>query len=115
VIGLDLRLNGDPLCLASVDEPGALTTVISAVAPAHSDASTREAKYVNLHVGGRSGRHTYTWTTDQELKVGDVVEVRIVELESADDSIKAARVESDPEGIPGWFDDARAKHKKTGG
>ena len=115
MIGLDVRLNGHPVCLASVGEAGALTAVVSSVVSSGEDTSSGKSEHISLHVGGRAGRHTYTWNTDHGLKVGDVVEVRIVNIESADDAIKAASAKADPEGIPGWFDEARAKHRKGGG
>jgi hypothetical protein len=112
MIGLEVQLNGQPACIATVGEEGVLTAMVTRVARSGDQASPGEGRGVTLHVSGLVGPRRYTWIPFQELKAGDVVEVKVVDMESADEAIKAAHVEMAPEGKPGWFDEARARLRK---
>jgi hypothetical protein len=112
MIGLEVHLNGQPVCLAAVGDDGVLTAMVTWVAQPADQPSLIERKPLTLHVGGLAGRRNYTWIPFQELKVGDVVEVKIVGVESADEAIAAAHVDTTPTGTAGWFDEARERLRK---
>jgi len=110
MIGFEVHVNGQPVCLASVGDAGVLSAIVNWVVSEQPSPEEREP--LTLHVGGLAGVHHYTWIPMQVLNVGDVVEIKIVEVESANESLKAAQVKSVPEGKAGWFDEAREKYRK---
>jgi hypothetical protein len=104
MIALEVRKNGKPVCVAGADDLAVLNTIVSAVGklgkktvPARPDETTTEIHY---SVGGLTSRADpdkdvhVRWKTVTPLKVGDVIEVRILETEKVDRAtsrIKARR------------------------
>jgi hypothetical protein len=111
MIGFDVQVNGESVCLAAIGEKGILSAMVTWVVPSGPQAPSPDER-LTLHVGGGAGPRTYTWIPFQKLNVGDVVQVKIVEVDSSDEAIKHAQVDTAPEGTTGWFDEARAKYRK---
>ena len=104
MIALEVRKNGKRVCIAGADDLAVLTASVTAVGklgkktvPARPDETTGEIHYF---VGGLTGRPDRNkdvhlrWQSAAALKVGDVVEVRILETQKVDRAksrIKAKR------------------------
>jgi hypothetical protein len=110
MIGLKVSLNGKRVCVAGADDLAVLNAIISAsgklgskTVPARPD-DTSEMFY---SVGGLTARPNPTkdvhlrWKSVSPLRVGDVIEVEIVETDNPDrpkSSIKAKPRNANPEG-----------------
>jgi hypothetical protein len=94
MIALEVRKNGKQVCVAGADDLAVLTTCVSAVGklgkktvPARPDETTGEIHY---HVGGLTSRPDpdkdvhLKWKSVAPLKIGDVIEIRILETEKVD-------------------------------
>ncbi len=82
-------LNGKKLCVAGVGEDGVLTAIVDWV-------SKRGRPDMSLHVGGLFGsmkEHVH-WVTRKPLRVGDRVQIRVMESRSVDKPSK--RYKTDP-------------------
>ena len=112
MIAFDVDINGREVCLAAIGEKGVLSAMVTWVVPSSGPAEPA-ASETTLHVGGLAGSRHYTWIPFQQLKVGDVVSIKIVEVSAADDVLARADVETVPEGKPGWFDQVRARLRKA--
>jgi len=102
MIAFRISLNGKRVCLAGADDLGVLNAIVSAsgklgqkTLPARPDDTTREVFY---SVGGLTARANpkkdvhLRWKSVAPLKVGDVIQVEIVETDIPDrhrSSIKA--------------------------
>jgi hypothetical protein len=113
MIAFDVDLNGQEVCQAAVGENGVLSAIVNWVVRSNEQAAHAAGGEISLHVGGLAGPQHYTWIPFQQLKVGDVVCIRIVEVDSADDAIRRAHVKTAPDGQPGWFDQERARLRKA--
>jgi hypothetical protein len=94
MIALEVRKNGKRVCVAGADDLAVLTTCVSAVGklgkktvPARPDETTGEIHY---HVGGLTSRPDpdkdvhLKWKSVAPLKIGDVIEIRILETKKVD-------------------------------
>jgi len=94
MIALEVRKNGKRVCVAGADDLAVLTTSVTAVGklgkktvPARPDETTGEIHY---SVGGLTSRPDpnkdvhLRWQSVAPLKIGDVIEVRILETEKVD-------------------------------
>jgi hypothetical protein len=94
MIALEVTLNGKRICLAGAEDLAVLTTSVSAVGklgkktvPARSDETGGEIHY---SVGGLTARSDperdvhLRWKSVAPLRVGDVIQVRILETDKAD-------------------------------
>lgn len=94
MIAFEVKLNGKRVCIAGADDLGVLTTDVTAVGklgqktvPARPDDTTGEIHY---SIGGLTSRPDpdkdvhVRWKSVAPLKVGDVIEVRILETEKVD-------------------------------
>ena len=112
MIAFDVKLNGQEVCLAAVGDNGVLSAIVNWVVRLNEQAAPAAGE-ISLHVGGLAGPQHYTWIPFQQLTVGDVVSIRIVEVNSADDALMRAHVETAPDGKLGWFDQERARLRKA--
>src|ERR1039458_9053336 len=94
MIALEVTLNGKRICVAGAEDLAVLTTSVSAVGrlgkktvPARSDKTGGEIHY---SVGGLTARPDperdvhLRWKSVAPLRVGDVIQVRILETDKAD-------------------------------
>ena len=94
MIALEVRKNGKRVCIAGAEDLSVLSTNIAAVGklgkktvPARPDDTTGEIHY---SVGGLTARPDpkkdvhMRWKSVAPLRVGDVIEVRILETEKVD-------------------------------
>jgi len=101
MIALEVRKNGKRVCVAGADDLAVLSTNITAVGklgkktvPARPDETTGDIHY---SVGGLTSRPNpnkdvhLKWKSVVPLKVGDVIEVRILETEKVDRATSRAR------------------------
>ena len=94
MIALEVSLNGKRVCVAGAEDLAVLTTVVSAVGklgkktvPAWPGQASGEIHY---SVGGLTARQDpkmdvhVRWKSIDPLRVGDVIQVRILETDKAD-------------------------------
>ena len=94
MIALEVKLNGRRVCIAGADDLAVLTAHVTAcgklgkkTVPARPDDTTGEIHY---SVGGLTARPDpdkdvhMRWNSVAPLKVGDVIEVRILQTEIVD-------------------------------
>ena len=94
MIAFEVSLNGKRVCTAGADDLGVLSAIISAcgklgkkTVPARPDETSGDVHY---SVGGLTSRRDpkkdvhVRWKSVAPLKIGDVVEVRVVETEEVD-------------------------------
>jgi hypothetical protein len=84
----EVSINGEKLCVAGIGDDGVLTTIV------HFSVQHRDGGSF-LQVGGLIGQTQdhVNWVNQKPLKLGDNVEVRIVETEAADSPIDAYRLD----------------------
>jgi len=93
MIALEVRLNGKRVCIAGAEDLSVLNTVVSAAGrlgkktvPARPD----ETADIFYSVGGLTSRPDpgtdvhVNWRSVAPLRIGDTIEVRILETDSAD-------------------------------
>jgi hypothetical protein len=85
MIALEVSVNDQVLCLAGRDDLTVLNTILNAVGKLDKNSSSN---HLDLNVGGmHSGesedRHD-RWLSHHQLKVGDVVSIRVLKVEKAD-------------------------------
>src|SRR5690606_16046675 len=111
MITLEVSLNGKRVCTAGTEDLGVLSAHVTAVGilgqktkPLRSDETGAEIHY---SVGGLTSRHDpqkdvhLRWKSVAPLRVGDVLQVRIIEREKADRATsrqKAKRRAGEPSG-----------------
>src|SRR5437867_3068660 len=94
MIALEIKLNGKLVCIAGADDLAVLSAHVTAcgtlgkkTVPARPDETSREIHY---SVGGLTGRSDpkkdvqVSWQSITPLRVGDIIEVRILETEKVD-------------------------------
>jgi hypothetical protein len=94
MIALEVKLNGKRVCIAGADDLAVLSAHVTAcgklgknTVPARPDDTTGEIHYT---VGGLTARPDpkkdvhFKWKSVAPLRIGDVIEVRILETEKID-------------------------------
>ena len=97
MIGLEVHLNGQRLCIAGADDLAVLSAALSVGGPLGSNTSLKRRGAENtradlpllprLHIGGMTGRGETSsdvhlrWRGDASVSIGDVVEFRLVNIE----------------------------------
>lgn len=94
MIAFEVRLNGKRICIAGAEDLAVLTTIITAsgklgpkTVPAWRDDTSGEVFY---SVGGLTARPDpakdvhVRWKPTTPLKVGDVVQVKVLDVKKAD-------------------------------
>ena len=94
MIGFEVEVNGERMCLAGVGDFGVLTTIISWVRTrATVSEEGEQVNKLELQVGGLkeadTGRAQITWL-NKKLVPGDEIRIRIVNTDHVDE---AARIE----------------------
>jgi len=94
MIDLEVKLNGKRVCIAGADDLAVLSTHIAAVGkvgkktvPARPDQTTGEIHYSVGYLTSRPDPNKDVharWKSVAPLKIGDVLEVRILETEKVD-------------------------------
>ena len=93
MIAFEIHLNGKKLCTAGVGDLGILTTNLAwRGCQAHKKGGPSVSEYLRLDVGGlaHSGEHL-RWL-DREIRRGDVVSIKVVEVGSADKARERERL-----------------------
>jgi len=75
----EVSVNGERLCSAGIGDDGVLTTIVSWLARPSGGS-------MHLEVGGliSQTKEHVTWVRQKPLSLGDTVQVKIVEIEAAD-------------------------------
>ena len=74
--GMEVYINGDKLCTAGIDSGAALSATV--------DVAGMNTGYdMTLRVGGLENDEFVIWS-DRELRVGDEINIRIVDTETVD-------------------------------
>jgi hypothetical protein len=99
MIGLEVHLNGRRLCVAGADDLAVLSAGLTVAGPLgaktarnrrSAENSRADAPIPRLHVGGLTGRGDadsdvhLRWCRDAAVSIGDVVELRLVNIEAAE-------------------------------
>ena len=93
MIALEVKLNGKRVCIAGADDLGVLTTSVSAVGKLGKKSvpyRPDEKADIHFHVGGLTSRRNtekdvhLKWKSVAPLKIGDIIQVRILETEKVD-------------------------------
>jgi hypothetical protein len=94
MIALEIKLNGKRVCIAGGEDLAVLSTNVSAVGklgkktvPARRDEMTGEIHYSVIGLTSRPDPDKdvhLRWKSVAPLKIGDVIEVRILETEKVD-------------------------------
>jgi hypothetical protein len=76
----EISLNDQKLCVAGIGEEGVLTSILTSVA-------RKNAGDLFLQVGGliNPTRQHVDWVSQKPLKVGDKVQIRVVEADAVDE------------------------------
>jgi hypothetical protein len=95
MIAFEVKLNGERVCISGADDLAVLNTNVSAVGklgketvPARTDSTT--SCVIHYSVGGLTSRpdadknvHAF-WESSAPLKVGDVIENKVLETDNVD-------------------------------
>ena len=94
MIAYEVRINGRKICVAGAGDLSVLTAGVTAVGklgprtkPPRPDDVTND---IHLRVGGLTGRADASrdvhldWTSFRELSVGDVVQIKVLDVAKAD-------------------------------
>ena len=85
MIAFEVHLNGKKICTAGVGDFGVLTTSLAWRGPQpYQKSGPSVAEYLRLDVGGLVGSGEHLRWLDRKLKRGDVVSIKVVEVDSAD-------------------------------
>jgi hypothetical protein len=102
MICFEVRVNGEPLCTAGVDNAAVLTAILSW---AHHSPGGRPYFQVGGLTGGAEEEQEFIdWVENQDLSPGDEITIRIVEQAWADPPVKRLLAK-----------EARAKRDEGGG
>ncbi len=105
MLAFEVRLNGKRVCVAGADDLGILSANISACGPLGSKAvpvRPDETIEIFYSVGGRTSRPNPEkdvnahWKLIAPLQVGDLIQVKIVEIKKADRAKSRVKVARKP-------------------
>lgn len=98
MIALRVKLNDKELCLAGTEDLAVLHAIVNAVGILGSETKKvrKGAPDLFLSVGGLTGRESgvdyhLNWVDFHELKIGDKIEVELVEISKADKPSKKSK------------------------
>jgi hypothetical protein len=83
MIGFEVSVNGQRLCVSGVGDEGVLTALVTWVSRASAGEDQRPEELF-LQVGGLSGDTHLSWPSPP-LQVGDCVQVRVLETSRPDE------------------------------
>jgi hypothetical protein len=114
MIALRVKLNGTLLCVAGADDLSVLNTIVNAVGNLGPKTKKRrdEPPDVYLSVGGLTSRlegldEHLRWAGEQPLRMGDRVEVEIVETSDVDAPTERKKAEREEEREKLRYEDAK--------
>jgi hypothetical protein len=85
MIAFEVHLNGKKVCTAGVGQLGVLSTCLSWRGPQpYQKGGPCVAEYLRLDAGGLADSGEHLRWLDRKLKRGDVVRIKVVEVDSAD-------------------------------
>jgi hypothetical protein len=85
MIAFEVHLNGKKICTAGVGNVGVVTTSLAWRGPQpYQKGGPSIAEYLRLDVGGLANSGEHLRWLDRKLKQGDVVSIKVVEVDSAD-------------------------------
>jgi hypothetical protein len=84
MIALEVTVNAEKSLTAGVGDDGVVTTIVTWVG-----GGPRGTK-IDLHIGGLGNHENLLWA-NRDLQVGDVVQVRVVDVETPDEPFKRER------------------------
>jgi hypothetical protein len=85
MIAFEVQLNGKKICTAGVGKSGVLTTSLAwRGSQPYQKGGPSVAEYLRLDVGGLAGSGEHLRWLDRKLKRGDVVSLKVVEVDSVD-------------------------------
>jgi hypothetical protein len=91
MIGFEVEINGEKVCIAGFETPGVLTAALSWVKARPSNEGTN-SEAITFHVGGLTDRGSerdefIDWIR-QSLSLGDEVKIRVLEAEEFDQPVR---------------------------
>jgi hypothetical protein len=89
VLAIEVHLNGDKVTVAGAEELSVLTAAVAVVR-----LKDGAAPQVFLQVGGMTAQEHLDWITKQDLKPGDSVTLRVLEVQEADPPAQSLRLPS---------------------
>jgi hypothetical protein len=98
MLAMEVIKNGKRLCVAGAEDLGILAASFSAGGPLGRDtwqfAGESVRRQMRLHVGGITSRkgqadNHVDWVGQMEIKVGDVVTLKFVEVDKADSPVES--------------------------
>lgn len=85
MIAFRVHLNGKKICTAGVGDFGVLTTSLAwRGSQPYRKSGQSVAEYLRLDVGGLAGSGERLRWLDRKLRPGDVVSIKVVQVDSAD-------------------------------
>jgi hypothetical protein len=84
MIAFEVHLNGKKLCTAGVGQLGVLSACMSWRAQPYKKGGPPVAEYLRLDVGGLANSGEHLRWLDRKLKRGDLVSIKVVEVDSVD-------------------------------
>lgn len=76
---LEITINGEKLCVAGVADDGEISAIVASATKADGDCSVRVSGLI------RSRNERVKWIGRKALKVGDQIQIRIIETAQADE------------------------------
>jgi hypothetical protein len=106
MIAFEVTLNGKRVCVAGTDDLSVLSTIISASGKLGSKTvpprATDTTRHIEYSIGGLTSRPDakkdvhLTWKSLAPLKVGDLIEVKVVETTKVDRAVSRAKARKIP-------------------
>ena len=93
MVGFEVSINGERLCLAAIEHDGVLDLSL-----VHSVRAGTDIPPFWLSVGGLTKGEHVTWVTGEQhklLKLGDTLQVRLIETDEADPILDRSPAEDD--------------------
>lgn len=89
MICLEVYLNDKKICVAGVDESGLVTAIVTVI-PHRPQEIEKGLPLADFRVGGLVNNEHVRWTEPEksDLKIGDEVTFKVIELETADEPVK---------------------------
>jgi hypothetical protein len=96
MLAFEIHINGKKRCVAGIGKPGVVSTVLSWVLRA-PEGRGRQSEELSLGVGGLVSRsdEDLVWL-QRDMRLGDEVTIRIVEVRAADKPKKRRRDRATP-------------------
>lgn len=99
MIAFEICLNGEKICVAGIGSHGVLSQTLTwhQREPKTDSGEKSQSPKPHFHIGGLVNQEHVDWISLQAVNVGDELNIKIVEVESADEPVHRERAESDEE------------------